>query len=84
MIVVYIFNRKLIKSKLDLNILLNKLDMEERSEIRLWDKLDEIEKDVVEIKITIAKIQSKMAQYAGFFSFVGVIIASIVKEFLFK
>ena len=58
--------------------------MDEKTEDRIWAKVDRLEGAINEIKISIATMKVKIAYISGAFSFAGALVFTIVKEFVFK
>jgi len=59
-------------------------EMDVKTEDRIWRKIEKIESDVVNIKVSLATMKTKIAYISGGFSFGGALIFAIIKEFVFK
>lgn len=81
---IYYYNDYLEKEK-KLQCLIKFLKaMDEKNEDRIWNKIEKIEESITSLKISIAKLKTKVAYISGIFSFGGALIFAIVKEFVFK
>lgn len=59
-------------------------DMDEKTENRIWGKIDTIEGKITKIEVSLATMKVKIAYISGGFSFAGALIFAIVNKFVFK
>jgi hypothetical protein len=80
----YYYGEYLKKEKRLQKIIIILKSMEAKSEERMWKKIDSIEAEIVNIKVALAKIITKVGFITAGASFVGAIIVAVIKEVAFK